>query len=265
MNLEQVTVLIITFNEEANIQRTLEGLKWAQDILVIDSCSTDRTLEILSARAGCRVLQREFKNFADQCNFGLSQIETRWVLSIDADYVFPEGSGAAIQNAISRSDAAFQIEFDYCINGVAVKGSILPPRTVLYRKEGAAYESDGHGHRVNVQSGVEQLPFRVRHDDRKDLSRWLLSQVTYARQEAEKLRTTDLAELGLNDRIRKKIVFAPVLVFLLVYIFRGGLRSGWRGLFYALQRFTAELLLSLFLIDDGLQSLVKPKQEDKAS
>jgi glycosyltransferase involved in cell wall biosynthesis len=254
MSLDQLTVLVITFNEEANIGRTLDSLRWAPYVLVIDSYSTDGTLEMVSNHRNTRFVQREFQDFADQCNFGLGEVQTPWVLSIDADYVFPEGSAQAVETAMQGGAVAYRAEFHYCIYGEPVRGSILPPRTVLYERARAHYVNDGHGHRVVVEGPVETLPFRVRHDDRKPLSRWLRSQITYARQEAEKILSRPPAELGRNDRIRKAIVLAPPLVFLLVYVLRGGFLSGWRGLFYALQRSTAEILLSLFLIDARLRS-----------
>jgi hypothetical protein len=218
-------------------------------------------MDILRRDPRVRVMQREFKDFADQCNFGLGEVETPWVLSIDADYVFPAGSGADIDNAVNGTDGAHVAEFDYCISGEPVRGSILPPRTVLYRAEGTSYVNDGHGHRVVTTGPLATLPFRIRHDDRKPLSRWLQSQITYARQEADKIISCPNTELGRNDRIREAIVLAPPLVFLLVYVLRGGFLSGWRGLFYALQRFTAEVLLSLFLIDAKLESYAKRSNE----
>jgi glycosyltransferase involved in cell wall biosynthesis len=254
---DQLTVMIITFNEEANIGRTLDSLRWAPSILVIDSYSTDSTLAVVQAHPNTRVLQRKFQNFADQCNFGLGEVDTPWVLSIDADYVFPQESAQAIEAAIRGHAAAYRAMFRYCVYGQPVRGSIRPPRTVLYRKAHAHYVNDGHGHRVVVEGAVESLPFSIRHDDRKPLSRWLQSQINYARQEADKISSSPGAVLGRNDRIRKAIVLAPALVFLLVYLLRGAFVSGWRGLFYALQRLTFEVLLSLYLIDVKLQSLLQ--------
>ena len=257
MSLDQLTVMVITFNEQTNIGRTLDSLRWAPSILVIDSYSTDSTLAIVQAYPNTRVLQRKFQNFADQCNFGLGEVTTHWVLSIDADYVFPQESVQAIEAAIQGDAAAYRAMFRYCIYGRPVRGSILPPRTVLYRKARAHYVNDGHGHVVMIEGSIGSLPFTIRHDDRKPLSRWLQSQISYARQEAEKITSRPGTRLGRNDRIRKSIVLAPPLIFLLVYVLRGGFLSGWRGLFYALQRLVAELLLSLFLIDIKLQSLVQ--------
>ena len=82
-----LTVLILTYNERENIGRTLEALRWADRVLIVDSYSTDDTLQIAGGFPNVQVVQRPFESFASQCNFGLEQIGTEWVLSIDADYV----------------------------------------------------------------------------------------------------------------------------------------------------------------------------------
>ena len=130
-----------------------------------------------------------------------------------------------------------------------MRGSVLPARTVLFRVAGSHYFNDGHTQRLEEAGRCEVLPLTIAHDDRKPLSRWLQSQVRYAGLEVEKLDSAAYSEIGWSDRTRKLLVLAPTLVFILVYFVRGGFLSGWRGLFYALQRFTAELLLSLFLIE----------------
>ena len=82
---DQITPLIITYNEAPNICRTLGKLLWAQRIVVIDSGSTDGTVEILRGYPQVEVIQRPFINAASQCNFGLTQVVSPWVLSLDAD------------------------------------------------------------------------------------------------------------------------------------------------------------------------------------
>lgn len=253
MGLEQITVLILTRNEAANIGRTLDRLSWAPNVLVIDSFSDDGTLGLLQGRDGVRVLQREFTSHAEQWNFGLGEVATEWTLAIDADYILPENAAEALETAVNGVLPGHWVEFRYCICGRPVKGGILPPRLVLFRTGSARYRQDGHTQRLDVPGETGVLPFRIDHDDRKPLSRWLESQIGYARLEAEKIGRSAYHDLGFNDRIRKTIVLAPVFVFVLVYILRGGFLSGWRGLFYALQRATAELLLSLFLIDAKLR------------
>lgn len=245
----EVTVLVITYNEEANIARTLDRVSFAGRIVVVDSGSTDATLQIIEAHPRAEVFHRAFTTFADQCNFGLEQVESEWVLSLDADYVLPADAVNSIGAALASGSAYHEAAFDYCIEGRPVWGSILPPRIVLFRSSGARYVDDGHGHRLEFDAVPQRLPFRIRHDDRKSLKRWLKSQVRYAEIEADKLNQVPFSTLGLNDRLRKLLFIAPPTVFVLVYVFRGGFLSGWRGLFYALQRFTAELLLCLYTIE----------------
>jgi len=83
--IENITPLIITFNEAPNIRRTLDRLVWARRIVVIDSGSTDGTLDILRSYPQVVTIHRPFDNFAGQCNFGLEQVQTPWVLSLDAE------------------------------------------------------------------------------------------------------------------------------------------------------------------------------------
>src|SRR5215510_832543 len=86
--LDQITPLILTYNEAPNIGRTLEQLRWARDIVVVDSFSADNTVEIASSFPQVRVLQRKFDSHEKQWNFGLQEtgIATKWVLALDADY-----------------------------------------------------------------------------------------------------------------------------------------------------------------------------------
>ena len=102
-----------------------------------------------------RVVTREFDSFAGQCNFGLEQIRTPWVLSLDADYVVSQDlcrEIAALDPGASTS--GYRCGFRYCINGRPLRGTLYPPRTVLYRREKARYEDDGHGHRVRIDGAV---------------------------------------------------------------------------------------------------------------
>src|SRR5580765_6230815 len=88
--MDDVTPMVLTFNEAPNIVRTLEKLTWARQILVVDSFSTDETVQLAQRLPQVQVVQRRFDSFADQCNFGLNQIRSKWVLSLDADYVLSD-------------------------------------------------------------------------------------------------------------------------------------------------------------------------------
>ena len=252
--LDGVTPLIITYDESANIERTLAPLGWARRIVVVDSGSTDGTLEILGRDPRIVVHHRRFDTFAEQCNFGLGKIETDWVLSLDADY---ELSPALVDELRSlwpaETCAGFRAAFVYRVHGRPLRGSLYPPRTVLYRVKSGQYANQGHGHRVSIAGEVAGLRAPIYHDDRKPLSRWLQSQLNYAAREAAHLRAMPRHEMSRADRVRAMGWPAPILVFLYVLLIKGALLDGPAGWYYAFQRLLAEVLLALELLDRRLK------------
>ncbi len=256
--LDVITPMILTFNEAANIRRSLEKLRWAKRILVIDSGSTDSTVDELARFPQVKVLHRPFDSFAEQCNFGLTHVETDWVLSLDADY---ELTDELVQELEELQDdprvAGYRASFAYCIYGRPLRGTLYPPRTVLYRVRNARYLNEGHGHRVRIAGEVRQLRGSIRHDDRKPLSRWLSSQQRYAHQEADHLMASRSGNLSRADRVRCLRWPAPILVFVYVLLVKGCLLDGWPGWYYALQRLLAECMIALELIDRRLRAQVE--------
>jgi glycosyltransferase involved in cell wall biosynthesis len=253
MLLDDITVVILTRNEEPNIGRCLSALNWANRILVVDSGSTDETIAICGGFQNVVVIDRPFDNHTNQWNFGLDQCETPWVLCFDADYVCPPTLAAEIATLDSTNDAFFS-RFRYMVYGRPLTGTLYPPRAVLFRRDRLRYIADGHTQLLDV-SGAKtgMLNSVIQHDDRKPLSRWLNSQAHYAALEADKLLLSPPADLGWKDRLRLNIVIAPVLTAAYCLFWRLLILDGTKGLFYTLQRTYAELLLSIELLDRKLQ------------
>jgi glycosyltransferase involved in cell wall biosynthesis len=250
--LEQITPLILTYNEAPNIGRNLEKLRWAKDIIVIDSFSDDETVGIVLKFPQARVASREFDNFAGQCNFGLSSadIKTDWVLSLDADYILTDEFVDELRSLeVTKDVAAFRARFIYCINDRRLRSGVYPPVVVLFRREAATYRQDGHAHRVVIDGEIRALQSPILHDDRKPLSRWFQSQQHYTTLEAQKLQTVAAENLSWNDRIRQLRIVAPVAMLFYCLIIRGGILDGWAGFYYAFQRMIAEAMLSVRLLE----------------
>lgn len=256
MNLAaSITPLLLTFNEAPNIARTLEKLHWAGDVVVVDSGSTDETLTIVARYPQARVIHRRFDDFASQCNFGLMQVKSEWVLSLDADYVLTDSLIVEMAELDDSTEFnGYSVNFIYCIFGRALRGTVYPPRTVLYRKKSAAYRNEGHGHRVTIDGRVSTLKSTVLHDDRKPLSRWFSSQQSYAKREAEFLLSSSPEKHRRTDRIRLMGWPAPPLVFLYTLFAKGCILDGWYGWCYVLQRTLAETMIALELADRRLRS-----------
>ena len=250
--LKQITPLILTYNEGPNIRQTLDRLTWADDIVVVDSFSNDDTLEIVSQYKQARVLKRKFSTFSDQCNYGLQEglINTEWVLNLDADYVLTDEFVEELKNLQPNSAIdGYQARFIYCINGRRLRSGIYPPVTVLFRKAKGSYKPDGHAHRVVIDGQVSVLEAAILHDDRKPLNRWFDAQKRYSELEAKKLLTTNPNLLSWKDRLRRLCIIAPPAMLFYCLFLRGGILDGWAGMYYALQRTFAELMLSLRLVE----------------
>ena len=250
--LDQITPVILTLNESSNIRRTLDRLKWATDIVILDSHSTDDTVELIKSYPQVRLFQRTFDYHASQWNHAINEtaVRSNWILALDADYVLSEALVIELDglNLTSGFDA-YQVGFQYCALGNRLSGALYPPVTVLYRREKATYIQNGHTQRVQIDGDVGSLNGLILHDDRKPLSRWLLSQDKYMKLEADLLSKKQWREIGCADILRKLLVVAPVVVFFYCLLVKRGLLDGKAGLYYAIQRALAEGILSIRLIE----------------
>lgn len=250
--LQEITPVILTFNEERNIGRTLSRLTWASDIVVVDSYSTDKTLDVVRGFPQARIFQRAFDSHAEQWNFAAFEtgVKGDWILALDADYLLsPELIGEMRRLCISAPIEAYRATFKYCVLGKTLRAALYPPVAVLFRKKQARFHQDGHTHRLAVAGAIAPLVHPILHDDRKPLAQWLASQDRYMRLEAENISKKRWSDLNWADRLRRVPPLAVFAVFIYCYVLKGGVLDGKAGLFYATQRMLAEALLALHLID----------------
>ncbi|TNE70840.1 glycosyltransferase family 2 protein [bacterium] len=249
--MQSLTAIVLTYNEAPNIERTLHKLQSIPKVIVLDSFSTDETVRIAQKFANVNVYERVFDEHTKQWEFAREQVETEWVLALDADYQFSEILLQEIHNIIEREpeENGFMANFVYAIDGEVISSGIYPPVCVLFRKEKAMFVKDGHTQRLHVEGKTGELRHTVIHDDRKDFRRWLNSQISYAQLEAEKLASEQKEKLSKNDKIRLKSKFTPIFVFIYCIFVRRGWKDGRGGWKYAFQRLIAEILLQYYLLD----------------
>jgi glycosyltransferase involved in cell wall biosynthesis len=249
--LNDITPVILTFDEAPNIGRSLAQLTWARRIIVVDSGSRDDTLAICATFPNVQVVTRTFTSHADQWNHAVAAtgIDGGWILALDADYVLSDALIEELRGLAPPLDVAgFSASFTYCVDGRALRGTLYPPVTVLFRHGAGRYVQDGHTQRLVIGGRIVRLRHPIRHDDRKPLARWVASQDRYAHLESEKLAAGQGIAAGWPDRIRRLYLIAPAATLFYCLFGKGLILDGWPGIYYSLQRTFAELLLSLYLV-----------------
>jgi len=242
--------LILTKNEEPNLGRVLDKLTWLEKIIIVDSFSTDNTLRIGRTYPNVTFYQRSFDTHANQWNYGLGLVKSKWVLTLDADYVLTEAFAKETMGFLETGNkVAYYSKFKFLVYGRSLMGDNTTPRPVLFKLSHCAYFDDGHTQRLNINGDTGFFNSPILHDDRKSLSRWLNNQDSYSLKEAHKLMT-QREGLSLSSRFRKNRVLAPMLVFFHCLFVKGLIFSGWSGWYYTLQRTMVEMLLAIRLIEE---------------
>ena len=139
-----LSVAIITLNEEANLARTLESVRWADEIVIVDSGSTDRTVEI--ARGfGARVIERPWPGFAQQKNFAIEKCSGAWVLTLDADEELSPELQSQIRTLLPsgpRADAFYLRRRNLFLGRWIKRGSFYPDAKLrLFRRSAANFST----------------------------------------------------------------------------------------------------------------------------
>jgi glycosyltransferase involved in cell wall biosynthesis len=253
--LDHITPVILTFNEEPNIKRTLSALSWAKQIIVVDSGSTDSTLPILAEDPRITVFSRKFDSHGAQWKFAITETNvcTDWVLRLDADYLLTR----ELRDELAQLDpnapvSAYSIAFDYAIYGQRLRGSLYPAKPVLFRRAHASCIDRGHTEVWTIEGRIAELKGRILHDDHKRVTNWITAQSRYVTREFSDLERDKAPSLTRALRLRPPIM--PFFSFLYCLFFKGLIFDGRAGLFYSLQRLLVETALALMVLEDRLQS-----------
>ena len=236
-----LSVLVITRNEESNIERCLQGLAFADEIIVVDSFSTDRTVEI-AKRYTDKVTQRQFRGFSEQKSAALGLATQEWVLSVDADEVVTEKLAAAIQDAIGDSlpfqgRAGERSKVNRKCDGYRIPrlttflgremrhcGWYPDCQLRLARRDKAAFPSRLVHETMVVDGPVGTLEPDLVHHSYPSLAEYVRKMVLYA-QAAARQKQLDGRRFRPVDPL-----FKPGFAFLKMYVWKQGFRDGLHGL-----------------------------------
>jgi glycosyltransferase involved in cell wall biosynthesis len=244
-----VSVMIFTLNEEIHLPSCLAALLWCDDVIVVDSFSTDGTRTICE-HFGVRFFEHAFEGFGSQRNWALEHTAPRhdWVLILDADErVTPELAVelTAIANADPAGVGAYRVRRRLHMWGRWLRYSSLYPTWVVrfIRKDRVRYLNRGHAETQEVQGELRDLRHDLIDENLKGIDEWFERQNRYARKDAEYELEQGAGALRLNEllareplvrraamkRLAWRVPGRPLVFFLYNYVWRRGFLDGREG------------------------------------
>lgn len=276
-----ISVIILTKNEEAQLPECLNSLQWCDDVHVLDSGSTDNTVDVANSW-GAKVRTHRFETFGKQRNFAIDNLEIRhnWILFLDADEAVTEKFRYSIAEAIKA--ATDEIAGFYCccklmLNGTWLKRSDTFPiwQFRLFRKGRARFTDFGHGQKeTDIQGEIKYIkePY-LHYGMAKGWTEWIDRHNRYATVEASARldncppfknlfsRHKSIRNPALKSRL-SKIPGWPFLRFFHAYFFKFGFLEGGPGFVYCVNNFYYEWMIQIKLWEIQKQRKARQKLSD---
>ncbi|MEM9062291.1 MAG: glycosyltransferase family 2 protein [Pseudomonadota bacterium] len=243
---ESISVFIIARNEAARIGRTLSAVAWADQIVVVDSGSSDDTVAIAEA-AGAEVHHRDWDGYGAQKVFAEGLCRNDWVLNVDADEVVSEALAAEIAQAASGASAAYRIRILNVYPGDAAPRPFANDYNVVrfYHRSVAGYRDHPLFDRVEVSGSERQLRAPIHHHPLLSLAHFVDKENRYSSYAADAAKPRGRAALLL------RLPFEMPVAFLKFYLLRRHVTGGWKGFMFALTAAFARTLRLAKMLERG--------------
>jgi glycosyltransferase involved in cell wall biosynthesis len=227
-----ISVVIITLNAEKGMERALSSVQWADEIVVVDSGSTDKTLEI-ARRYTDNIFYRKFDDFSLQKNFAISKCSNEWVMSLDADEIVSAGLEKRLKGFMLEDKVGYRIRRETYIFGRLMEygghDKDMPIR--FFNKQKAMFIQPIHEFvQVNGEIGLIEEP--IMHYSSESIEDYMRKLFLYTSIEAKFMLEKGIVFLCF------KAFFYPVIKFFQRYILQSGFKDGTEGfVFYCLSGF----------------------------
>ncbi|MDH5716430.1 MAG: glycosyltransferase family 2 protein [Spirochaetia bacterium] len=252
-----IAVIILTHNEELSVSNAVNSvIQWAEQVFILDSYSTDKTVKIVQA-LGAKVFKNKFKSFTEQRNWALKNLPVKceWVLFLDADEYLSEEIKKEISGVFEKelcNISGFYSDIKFIFLGKWLKhGDIYRSLVRIFKiKNGKYIKTTGCREKLIIEGKLKKLKNHIVHDDKKSIIEWVIEQKErivldaeerYKEKNKHKLKKADkkgTVEGKKSQWMRENILMRlpgpvrPFAQFLYRYIFRFGFLDGWKGFIY---------------------------------
>jgi glycosyltransferase involved in cell wall biosynthesis len=266
-----LTAIVLTHNEAGNIGPCLEDLNWVDEVIVVDSYSQDRTLELAQeTRPDVRIFQNPFEDFGQQRNWALDETHPRhdWILFFDADERCPEGFQEAVTSTVRnpRGKVGFYLCYRNFFLGTWLKRTTFFPswQLRLLRRGEVRYTKMGHGQMEVTDGPLDYINEPYDHFGfSKGISQWIARHNAYSTEEVELIQQQQREPLALRElwstdpvvrrrclkRLAARNPLRPWMRFVYAYFVQLGFLDGRAGLLYCLLRLSHDLQIAVKLAE----------------
>jgi glycosyltransferase involved in cell wall biosynthesis len=236
--IEKISVALITYNAGVTLNRVLESVKWADEIIIVDSGSKDETI-VIARNYTDKIFYRKFDNFSNQKNYAIKKATNKWVLSLDSDEVVSAELAKEIRNlSINSNIDGFYIERLNYIYGRFVKYGRPDYQLRLFRKEKGFFVNPVHERVYLNKNRIAYLKSKLLHYTMQNI-------FTHIRK-IDEFTDYDVVYYP-RERITilwliRKFIFVIPLKFIQHYIFKRGFMDGMLGFIFSVNTVMGEFI-----------------------
>ncbi len=252
MNRPPVSVTIITLNEQEKIEQAISSVSWAEEVIIVDSGSTDQTVDI-ARKLGAKVTYHAWEGYGRQKNFAQSLATHDWILNIDADEVVsPELRSEMIQNLEKTPSTVWGFAIPrktYYLGRWIAHGGWYPNYLVRLAHRKYARWTEPHVHEeLEVDGSIQKLTRPLEHYAFSSIHDQILTNLAFS-----KLGSQDLATHGYQPSLGR-LILKPIGKFLETYILKRGFLDGLPGLIISVNAAHSMFLKYAYLCEAGIRS-----------
>ncbi|KGO90121.1 glycosyltransferase family 2 protein [Flavobacterium suncheonense] len=225
----KISGLVITLNEEKNIQPLIDNLSFADEIIIVDSFSSDKTAEIAKSNPSVKFIENKFENYSAQRNFAMSLASYPWILFLDADERIPDNLKEEIIATVKKPDSKdayfFYRKFMFKNSPLLFSGWQTDKNIRLFKKDKANYVPDRLVHeKLEVRGSVGKLKNQLIHYSYTDYESYKAKMTSYGKLKAQELFSKNMKPNFFHYYIK------PAYKFFHSYVIRLGILDGKKGL-----------------------------------
>lgn len=226
--LQKLSVLIITLNEEANMQPLLADLDFVEEVIVVDSYSTDKTKSITQSFSNVRFIENQFESYSSQRNFAISQAKNDWILFLDADERLTPALKKEINETLRTNEtySAFLFYRKFMFKNAVLHFSGLQTDKIfrLFNKRFVKYRPEKLVHeKLEVIGKIGTFKNKLTHHSYTDYESYKLKMIRYGKLKAQEKYIRNLKPFFLLP------IFHPTYNFMYNYFVRLGFLDGKKG------------------------------------